>query len=110
MKVNSVKDKGWVLLSNLFKQAADDKRITFDEGRILRATDLNVSKLLDFTEAAWEDKNLSETEKQRILFMIKKIQDDATTLAEYDDIVTNEEDEMLGIIRNLITEFYAAAY
>lgn len=98
------------MLSKLFRQAASDNEITFDEGRILRATDLNVTKLMDFTKLAWDDKNLSETEKIRILFLIKKIVDDATTIAEYDNIITEDEEDMLAIIREIVEEFYLEAY
>ncbi len=105
MKPVIVKDKGWKLLSRLFKTAAKDGVITFDEERILRASDLNVNNLLDYTKKAWEDKTLSENEKTRIIFLIKKIQDDAISLAQYDDIITNEEEELLDIIREIIHEF-----
>ena len=45
MKVSKIQEKGWKLLINLFKAANDDSIITFDEGRIVRTTDLNVTKL-----------------------------------------------------------------
>lgn len=107
MKSNLIKDKGWHLLVKLFKKANEDKEITFDEGRIINATDLNINKLLEFTTDAWSDRILTENEKQKISFLLKKIQDDAVTLAEYDDIITNEEDELLEIIRDMVENFFS---
>ncbi|MHA2090971.1 MAG: hypothetical protein ACW98K_08945 [Candidatus Kariarchaeaceae archaeon] len=105
MKPYVVKDKGWKLLVQLFKTAKSDGSISFDEERILKASDQNVNNLLAYTQEAWKDRVLTEDEKQRIVFLIKKIQDDATTLAEYDDIITNEEEALLDIIREIIQEF-----
>lgn len=110
MKTNLVKEKGWFLLVKLFKKAIEDREITFDEGRIIKATDLNVTNLLEYSKEAWEDKKLSETEKQKMSFLLKKIEDDAISLAQYDDIVTSEEEDLLGIIRNTIETFFRNDY
>ncbi|MHA2250028.1 MAG: hypothetical protein ACXAD7_06685 [Candidatus Kariarchaeaceae archaeon] len=104
MKPNIVKDKGWQLLTRLFRTAKKDG-ISFDEERILRASDLNITALLEFAETAWEDKILTEDERRRITFLIKKIHDDAVSLAQYDDIITSEEEALLDIIKEIIHEF-----
>ena len=105
MKPYVVKDKGWKLLVQLFKTAKSDGSISFDEERILKASDQNINNLLKYTQEAWKDRVLTEDEKQRIVFLIKKIQDDAITLAEYDDIITQEEEALLDTIREIIQEF-----
>ena len=100
-----MKDKGWKLLVRLFKEAKRNGEIDFDEQRILHTTDFNVTELLHFVQEAWEDSILSETEKQQITFLIKKIRDDAVTLANYDDIITDQEEALLMIIRDIFEEF-----
>lgn len=110
MKSDLIKDKGWHLLVKLFKKANEDKEIDFDEGRIIKATDLNVTNLLEYSKEAWEDKKLTETEKQKMMFLLKKINDDAVTLAQYDDIITREEEELLEIIRSTVQTFFRDNY
>lgn len=110
MKSNLIRDKGWHLLVKLFKKANEDKEITFDEGRIIKATDLNVTNLLEYSIKAWEDKKLTETEKQKMMFLLKKIKDDAITLAQYDEIITQEEEELLEIIRGTVEIFFRDDY
>ena len=110
MKVNLVKEKGLTLLVRLFKKANEDREITFDEGRIIKATDLNVINLLEYSKQAWEDKKLTENEKQKMLFLLKKIEDDAISLAQYDDIITGEEEELLGIIKSTVETFFRSNY
>jgi len=100
-----VKAKGWTFLVSLFKTAKADGEIDFDEERILRSVDLNVMKLLEFVRQSWEDNRLDEDEKKQIIFLIKKIEDDAVSLAEYDDLLTKQEEAMLIIIREMISEF-----
>jgi hypothetical protein len=106
MRVDLVKEKGWHLLVKLFKKANEDREITFDEGRIIKATDLNVLNLLEYAKEAWEDKKLTETEKQKMMFLLKKIKDDAISLAHYDEIITQEEEELLEIIRGTVETFF----
>lgn len=106
MKVNLVKEKGWHLLVNLFKQANTDKIISFDEQRIISATDLNVNKLVLYAKTAWEDSILTEDEKKRMSFLLKKIEDDAVSLAMYDDIITREEEDLLKIIKATVEHFF----
>ncbi|MHA2502937.1 MAG: hypothetical protein ACXAE3_08710 [Candidatus Kariarchaeaceae archaeon] len=105
MKENLVREKGWALLRALFLAAKKDGEIDFDEQRILKATDDNVMQLLETVRRAWDDSVLTETEKQQITFMIKKIKDDAVSLAEYDSVISEQEDEMLNIIYEKIYEF-----
>lgn len=90
----------------LFKAAAQDGSISFDEERIIRATDLNVQNLVEYVDRAWEDKKLTEQEIQTITFLIKKIKDDAVSLAMYDEILSDQEEDLLDIIKGLITEFF----
>ena len=99
------RDKGWRLLLRLFKQAKQDREIDFDEERILRATDFNVLKLVKFIDEAWQDKHLSEEEILCITFLITKIRDDATSLAQYDEIISKQEQDMLDIIKVMVEEF-----
>ncbi|MHA2100250.1 MAG: hypothetical protein ACW99A_16365 [Candidatus Kariarchaeaceae archaeon] len=110
MKSNLIKEKGWYLLIKLFKKANEDREITFDEGRIIKATDLNVTKLLEYSQQAWEDKKLTETEKQKMMFLLKKIKDDAVTLAQYDEIITDEEEDLLEIIKVTVETFFRDDY
>ena len=105
MKEEVVRDKGWDLLVHLFKTAKADRSISFDEERILRSADDNIVKLLEYVREAWDDRGPNESEKQKITFLIKKIHDDARTLAEYDDIVTEEERKMLDDILEKMNEF-----
>ncbi|MFV2015667.1 MAG: hypothetical protein ACC656_09585, partial [Candidatus Heimdallarchaeota archaeon] len=90
--------------------AKEDRKITFDEGRIIKATDLNVTNLFEYSVKAWEDKRLTETEKQKMMFLLKKIKDDAVTLAEYDEIITQEEENLLEIIRDTVQTFFRDDY
>lgn len=110
LKEALAKEKGWKLLVRLFKEAKRDGEISFDEERILRATDLNVLHLVEYIQQAWDDQHLSEEEKRKITFLIKKIRDDATSLAEYDEIISHEEDAMLNIIREIIQEALEDSY
>ncbi|MDH5646768.1 MAG: hypothetical protein OEZ01_12210 [Candidatus Heimdallarchaeota archaeon] len=89
----------------LYKTAAKDGDITYDEERILTVTDANILNLLNYVKGAWRDKILDDKEKQKITFLIKKIYDDAISVAEFDNFITNEEDSLLYIIREVIDEF-----
>lgn len=110
LKEALAKEKGWKLLVRLFKEAKRDGDISFDEERILRATDLNVLHLVEYIQQAWDDRHLSEEEKRKITFLLKKIRDDAVSLAEYDEIISQEEDAMLQIIREMIQEVLEDSY
>ena len=100
-----VRAKAWQLLINVFDEAMSDGCIDFDEGRIISSTNLNVNNLLDYITGAWEDNNLDHTERANIEFLVRKIEDDAISLAHYDDIITKQEAALLDIIRNLVEHF-----
>ncbi len=105
MREDIIKAKSWQLLIRLFKEAKKDMEIDFDEGRILSSANLNINKLIAYVKMAWEDKIIDHTERKDIEFLIRKIEDDAVSLAEYDEIITAQEEALLGIIRELITDF-----
>lgn len=103
---SDVKDKGWRLLVELFKTAKADNQITKEEEVILRTTDFNVLELLKYVKKAWDDGILTEHEMELIRNLITKIEDDATTLAADDNIITDDEENLLEIIRNILQEFF----
>lgn len=63
-------------------------------------------ELISYAEVAWEDRILTESEKQKMFFLLKKIEDDAVTLAKYDEIITTEEENLLNIIKETINNFF----
>ncbi|MCY3410500.1 MAG: hypothetical protein INQ03_02580 [Candidatus Heimdallarchaeota archaeon] len=105
MNEDIIKSKAWQLLIRLFKQAKEDGQIDFDEGRILSSTDLNVNNLINNLREAWEDKILTSTERANLEFLVRKIEDDAISLAEYDNIITEQEQALLDIIREILDGF-----
>lgn len=102
---DQIRGKAWQLLIRLFREAISDGRIDFDEGRIISSADLNVSNLIQYIKDAWDDKIITGSERANIQFLVKKIEDDAITLAEYDDIITSQEQALLDIIKDIIETF-----
>lgn len=100
-----VRGKAWQLLIRLFREAISDGCIDFDEGRIISSADLNVKNLLQYIKDSWDDKIITGSERANIQFLVKKIEDDAITLAEYDDIITSQEQALLNIIKEIIEGF-----
>lgn len=105
LREEQVKAKAWQLLIRLFKEAKRDSMIDFDEGRILSSANLNITKLLEYLRVAWADKRIDHNERKNIEFLVQKIENDAISLAEYDEIITQQEEALLEIIREMISKF-----
>jgi len=110
LKESDVKEKGWKMLVALFKVAKADKQITPDEEAILETADVNVMNLLEYVKRAWLDNHLDNEEKERIEGLVAKIEDDATTVAALDSIITNEEADLIEVIRDTVREFFENEY
>ncbi len=105
MRVEIIKDKGFQLLVLMFKRAMMDDKISEDEAEILKTTDMNVTKLYQCVQKAWEDELLDNNERDRINSLIDKILVDAENIAKKDNIITAEEKELLDLIYNMLDNF-----
>ncbi len=93
-----------ILREFLIKIAFADGILSDDEINILLSINLNLEILHKALIKAYEDKIIDENERQEIKIILNQTEDDAVSIAKFDECITQEDRRLLVILQKSLIE------
>lgn len=92
------------LKQSLLNKALSDGQISAEERMILNSINYDIDNLFDTLDEAFEDNIITSEEKQDLVSLVKRINNDAETTASFDEYLSKDEESLLLRLKRTLVD------
>lgn len=98
-KQEKIEEKLVKLRESVLNIALRDGSISEDERMVLNSISFNIDNLIDNLDQAFEDDIITPDEKKELKSLVKRVEDDAESIASYDEYLSKDEASILNRLK-----------